>query len=210
MTKEELKKKYGKEKIAVIKNENLSLQEGFNQYSKDTLRTIINNHFFINRYDAEFNHEFRQPIGYILLRHKDTYFATLRLNNSGEERLVGNISLGTGGHINQCDSLRPGNIISNSVIRELHEELNIDCNAKLNSKIIGFIYDSSNDVGKDHVGVVVLIDISKPLVTIKETDKLEGKFVTKEYIKENYDKLESWSKIVFDYLLTCENKKEDK
>ena len=200
MTKEELKKKYGNEKIAVVKNTELNLQEGFNSYSKDILKTILMKSFFINRYDAEFNPEFRQPIGYIVLRHKDMYFATLRLNNSGEKRLIGNISLGTGGHANQIDVMKPGNIISNSVIRELHEELNIDCNSKLNSKIIGFIYDSSNEVGKDHVGVVVLIDISKTNVTVKETDKLEGKFVTKEFIKENYDKLESWSKIVFDYI----------
>lgn len=202
MEKKDLKIKYGNEKIAVVKKELLvqDLVEGFNPYNIDILKKVLKHHFFILRYNAEYNKRFKQPIAYIVFRHKDTYFLTKRLDKSGESRLVGGYAVGQGGHINPVDSMNVGNIVLNSVIREMHEELFIEPNSKLNSKIIGFINDNSNDVSQDHFGIVVLIDISKPTIQVKETDKHEGMFVTKEFLKENYDNLEAWSKLILDII----------
>lgn len=208
MDKQQLYQKYGNEKIAVVNKKELiekyNLQEGFNPYVKEVLTKIIKESNFILRYNAEYNKKFKQPIAYIVFKHADNYFVTKRLNGSGEARLFDKMAIGQGGHINPVDDMRPGNIILNSVIREIHEELEVDCNAKLRSRIIGFINDNSNDVSEDHFGIIVLIDISKMNIKIRETDKLEGEFVSKEFIKENYDKLEPWSKVVFDSVINVE------
>lgn len=200
-TREELIEKYRHEKVAVVWKNQVKLDEGFNPYSKKLYRYICENAFFIRRYNAEYNKKFKQPIAYIVLRHGDKYFITRRLEDSGEPRLVGQIAMGLGGHINPIDAgIEPGNIISNSIIRELHEEVKIHPNAEINSKIIGFINDNSNNVSQDHLGIVCLMDISKPVVEIIEKDNLVGKFVDTAYLEEHYNELESWGQIVFDAL----------
>ena len=199
---QELKNKYGLEKVYVVFNNEIDdmLNEGFVPYNKELYRRLITKSFPIRRYNAEHNPKFRQVIPYIVIRHADTLFVYKRLEASGEERLVGNWSIGTGGHINVIDSLAPANIISNCVVRELHEELCLNPNSELKSRVIGFINDNSNDVSQDHIGVVVLLDISKPDVTVREKDKLQGGFCNINEIKSNYDNLEAWSKVLFNVL----------
>lgn len=200
-TYEELKAKYGDEKVYVVHRSELEyLKEGFNPYDKDTYKKMITKSFPILRTSAEYNPKFRQVVPYIVLRHGKSLFATTRLKNSGEARLVDDITIAVGGHINPVDNMEPGNIISNCVIRELTEELKIQPNTQMNSKIIGFINDNSNEVSQDHVGAVVLIDVSIPNIKVRENDKLTGGFMNVEEIKKSYDKLESWSQIVFDVL----------
>lgn len=208
MDKQQLKQKYGNEKIAVVNKkeliEDFNLQEGFNPYTKEVLSKIIKESSFILRYNAEYNKKFKQLIAYIVFKHVDKYFVTKRLSGSGETRLVDKMAIGQGGHINPVDNISPSNIILNSVIREIHEELEIDCNTELQLKIVGFINDNSNDVSEDHFGIIVLIDISEMNIKVREIDKLEGEFVSKEFIKENYDKLESWSKVVFNNVINID------
>lgn len=199
-TYEELKAKYGDEKVYVLHRSELEpyLQEGFTEYNKEVYKKMLTKSFLIKRTSAEYNPKFRQVQPYIVLRHGDMLFTTERIG--GEPRLIGKLSLGAGGHINSVDNIAPGNIIANCVIRELHEELVINENSQMSSKIIGFINDNSNAVSQDHVAAVVLIDISIPDITVRETDKLTGAFMHIGDIMANYDRLESWSQIVVDVL----------
>jgi len=196
-----LKEKYGYESVFVLHAGDINplLAEGYNPFDKSILNRITQKGFFIRRYNAEYNPKFRQIVPYVVLRHGNTLFASRRLKGAGESRLIGNISLGQSGHCNPVDNLF-GNLITNCVVRELHEELDVYCNIKGSAKFIGFLNDNSNEVSQDHIAVLVIIDVSKPNITIKEKEKAEGDWVTMEWLKENYHLMESWSQKVFDVL----------
>ncbi|MFD1219670.1 hypothetical protein [Paenibacillus vulneris] len=153
------------------------------------------------RYLVEYNTDFRQPIPYILIQYKDTFFATRRLMNSGETRLHGKISLGVGGHINPEDYSPYYNTIESALYRELAEELDIGQEVSLDVIQAGMINDNSNEVSRDHLSIVYIVNVNNPDVRVKETDKLEGRFYSIDELKKSYDNLESWSKLVFDHLI---------
>ena len=69
-------------------------------------------------------------------------------------------------------------------------EVNFDIN------LYGFINDNSNDVGKVHLGVVYKINLLNTEFSIKETDKMEGKFVPISNIHDYYKGMETWSQIL--------------
>lgn len=203
MKYEELKQKHGYENVYAIKRESvLDIGEGFVKYEKSILKHLTTKGFFIRRYDAEYNPQYKQIIPYVVLRHGAKLFVTQRLESaSGDKRLFGKLSIGHSGHINEIDQMQIGNLLANCVVRELTEELQIYNNAKPNARYLGFINDNSNEVGRDHLGVAVLIDLSKPMVEVKETEKMVGKWEEIESLKAQYDNLESWSQIVLDALI---------
>lgn len=188
----------------VVPSEDLAqieLTEGFNA-SVNHLPSFIDKYGgFMLRYLVEYNTDFRQPIPYILVRHNDKVFATRRLQGSGESRLHGKISLGVGGHINPEDYYPVTHTIINALYRELDEELIVDHEAGYDVILEGYINDNSNEVSRDHIAIVYSVKVNEANVSVKETDKLEGRFYTIEELKENYDNLESWSQLVLDNLL---------
>lgn len=200
----QLKEKYGNESVLVVPSkdlEYLNLSEGFIAAEPNLLSCIDKDGGFMFRYLVEYNTDFRQPIPYILVRYKDTFFATRRLKGSGETRLHGKISLGVGGHVNPEDCSPNENAITNALRREMNEELNIGENVKHYQTHDGFINDNSNEVSRDHIAVVYSVNVNNPDVTVKETDKLEGRFYTVKELIDDYDNLESWSKLVLDNLI---------
>lgn len=179
----------------------LELAEGFNNSATQILSCIDKHGGFMFRYLVEYNTDFRQPIPYILVRHNDKVFATRRLQGSGESRLHGKISLGIGGHINPEDYHPESEVVENALYREVEEELIMDELLEYNTFLEGFINDNSNEVSRDHLAVVYSVKVDRDNVSVKETDKLEGRFYTIEELKENYDNLESWSQLILDQLL---------
>lgn len=116
------------------------------------------------RGDCEEDPSFKQIIPYmVLLAHTSSEPLVglyQRTKQSGEKRLHGNWSIGLGGHVNSEDALTPScadprACFNRAWHRELHEEVKIDTQYAPN--IAGFLYDDSNDVGKVHLGVVMLI-----------------------------------------------------
>ncbi len=201
----ELKAKYGYENIFVVTKEcvdHLNIKEGISNFNMHTLRSLVSHGKFIRRYDAEHNPKYKQIVPYVILKHGKLIFATRRISSNGsEERILGNITLGHGGHINEIDNIQIGNIISNAVIRELSEELKIYHNCKPHAKYIAFINDNSDAVSRDHLGVVVLLNLSKPFVRVREVDKATGDWATSDWLRQNYDIMESWSQKMFDALV---------
>lgn len=205
MNFQELKAKYRYEDVYVVKSElvaRLGLQEGFNSYSSRISNTICNNGFFIRRYNAEHNPKFKQIIPYVVIKHGNSLFAIQRLKSaSSEERLYGNISIGHAGHINRIDQIQIGNLFSNCVIRELSEELVIYNNIKPQARYCGILNDNSNDVSRDHLGLVVLINVSKPTIQVRDTEKALGYWATLEELNKISTRMEPWSQLVLDELL---------
>lgn len=206
------------EHILVIRRSDLFDGEFADEFAFQGLETdfdIVNRLLYkIYRYisvsrrgDVEEDPTYKQIIPYVVLERlggedDGKIFMYERLSGSGEKRLVGNISIGVGGHMNDEGFLDRGGswntIFHDNVMRELHEELIFNPeNTFISLSTVGFINDDSDDVGKVHLGILIKALIGdKTEVTVRETDKLKGQWVSFEDLKTKYyDRLENWAKI---------------
>jgi predicted NUDIX family phosphoesterase len=160
------------------------------------------------RPDMEKDPSFKQIIPYCVIQlqlsgGQKYFFAYERTKKGGEQRLHNLFSVGVGGHINPCDGetgVEFSETLEKGMLRELSEELKIK--GDFDTETLGLIYDDSNDVGKVHLGVVLLIKL-KEGASIKTNDPSldKGTLVTYNWLKENSELLENWSKLVVKELL---------
>jgi predicted NUDIX family phosphoesterase len=177
-----------------------AIKEGFTPYIKklELLDTINSYGVFLRRAHVEYNETFKQIIPYILAVKDGEVFTMRRIK--GDARLVGQGSIGIGGHIDLVDSEQE-DIIYAGLMRELHEEVNIDENSIESIDLLGTIYDPSNAVGRDHLGLVFALNLNDKNITVKETESLKGGFYPIERLKNPVDdniKMETWSQIIID------------
>jgi predicted NUDIX family phosphoesterase len=66
---------------------------------------------------------------------------------------------------------------------------------------LGVLNDDDNSVGAVHLGLVYGADASGRPVAIRERDKLEGAFATYDEVEAVADKLETWSALLFEFLV---------
>ena len=146
------------------------------------------------RCEAELDPTFKQLIPYVILLHSDTgsIYTTTRLG--GDSRLIGQVSIGLGGHMEEGESF------ITCLLRELKEEVGLvvgDINALMFS---GYLYSDATDVDSVHLGLVYLLSTSRNDLTCLETDKLVGAWRTIEELSNIRSSgiLESWSEQIFD------------
>lgn len=161
----------------------------------ELLEIIRNEHEYMPRAEAEEQPAFKQIIPYVILRQGDKIFVTRRLNKGGEARLHGKISIGVGGHINPVDE--QGDMLMKGLWREIHEEVELHSHGELCS--CGFINDDSNSVGSVHLGACFTLE-TEGAVKVKETEKLEGLWMTLPELKASYDYMETWTQIALEVL----------
>lgn len=210
---ENLRKKYGENKVMVLPNslmfeifpEISNCQENLIPIDnmENRISEINTKANFLLRYEAELNTEYKQPIPYIILLDANKIFLMERIG--GDSRLLGMGSIGLGGHVELDEN------IEQALQRELKEEIGISLDELSDIKCIGIIKDFSNEVGAVHIGLLYIAKLKKNTVKdIKclEYDKLTGKFVNIDIIEQkNKDNLlETWSKFAFEQYL----KKYDK
>jgi len=151
------------------------------------------------RPEAEMDSNFRQVIPYVLVCHNSRYLTVTRRATQTETRLHNKVSFGIGGHINPIDG-ESGNVLDAGLRRELSEELAIDNPPKLDDlKLIGVICDNTDEVSRVHFGLVLQWDVSAS-VSIRETDKMEGKYLAWDEIGQQKERLENWSRLVYEKL----------
>jgi len=202
------------EKILVVDrkylfhNERLTFQ-GFMPNEDEFFKKVMgrfNSFFEVKRGYAEVTESLKQPISYILVKRGDEIFITKRLVGSGEERLHGSISIGVGGHMNLLDdNCRWSTNLKLNIMKELNEELQIDYtdNRIQEPQVIGILNDDTTDVGRYHIGIISVLDLPyDAMVSVKETDKLEGAWVKMDLVHETsiYEHLESWSRHMVRYM----------
>ncbi|HVL53213.1 MAG TPA: NUDIX domain-containing protein [Vitreimonas sp.] len=136
---------------------------------------------------------FKQVIPYLVLRDGDRWFLMRRTRGGRDERLHDRWSIGIGGHLNPGDGG-----LERGLHREWQEELEADFVPVF--RAVGLLNDDTTDVGSVHLGVVYLADASGREVSIRETDKLSGEFVTSDVVAGGTDRLETWSRLVFEFL----------
>ena len=145
------------------------------------------------RDDMERDPAWKQVIPYLVLRDGEDYFLMQRTRGGRDERLHDRFSIGVGGHLNPGDGgLAPG------LLREWHEELVADFVPPFQP--VGLLNDDTTDVGQVHLGVVFVADAGGRAVAIRETHKLSGAFAAPARVREVADRLETWSRIAFEFL----------
>lgn len=136
---------------------------------------------------------FKQVIPYLVLRDRGRYFLMRRTRAGGDARLHDRFSIGVGGHLNPGD-----HDLAGGLAREWREELAADFVPEF--RLLGLLNDDETDVGRVHLGVVYLAEAAGRTVAVRETDKLEGRFAAPAALLAVYDRMETWSQLVFDFV----------
>lgn len=189
------------EKILVISRTILLSEDqdftGFKPVSNlNTLESLITKHqLFMWRSEVENNTNYKQIIPYLVFKHQDTYFLMRRTSHASEQRLKDKYSLGIGGHIRQEDLV--GKSMGDWANREFHEE--VSYRSALTIKPLGIINDDRDPVGQVHFGLVYLLEGDSSGISVRSELK-EGMLYTLQECLLFYDRMESWSQFVYDFL----------
>lgn len=196
--KQQLVEKYKDEKVFIVPAniiENIPDKFTKSKHDPKVWSKYDNVGKYIYRHDAEMNPAFQQIIPYLLVCNEDEskFFVSKRL--AGDHRLNDKLSLGFGGHINECDGTN--DVVLHALSRELNEELDIDPLTK--AQYIGTMRDMASKTN-DHLGLIFIVKAKEGDVFIRETNKLSGEWMTKQEMFDEYHKFEGWSKYILDYL----------
>ncbi|QJE98353.1 hypothetical protein [Luteolibacter luteus] len=138
---------------------------------EEAMEQLLNpeNHFFMDRAEAEADPTHKQLIPYCLIRCGTSILSYTRGKSGGEDRLHALRSVGVGGHINPVDTgngRKGRDAYLAAVERELNEELIFDTTHT--NRIAALLNDDSNEVGRVHLGIVHVIDLENTRVSARE------------------------------------------
>jgi len=68
-------------------------------------------------------------------------------------------------------------------------------------EFIGFINDDTIAVSSVHIGLLYIIHVSDKDVVVNETGKMTADWIDKSDLVEFYERMETWTKIAFDYCI---------
>jgi len=151
---------------------------------------------FMPRSQVEENPAYKQLIPYVLMSYQDKYLSYIRGRRAGEARLVGNRSIGIGGHINPADDMPLFNTdfyetYLAAVEREVAEEVFVE--TSYTDRIVALLNDESNEVGSVHLGIVHHWILNAPKVSRREQMITQMAFMSPAELHEVRDTLETWS-----------------
>jgi predicted NUDIX family phosphoesterase len=155
--------------------------------------TVVRVGRFASRPAMEVDPAFKQIIPYLVLRDGPRYFLMRRTKAGADARLHDRYSIGVGGHLNPGDDGLEGGLR-----REWAEELEADFVPAF--RLVALLNDDTTDVGAVHLGAVYLADAAGRPVAIRETEKLSGAFADPAEVAAVADRLETWSRLVFEAL----------
>lgn len=148
---------------------------------------------FRPRADMEVDPSWKQVIPYLVLRDGDRTFLMRRTRAGGDARLHDLWSIGIGGHVNPADGG-----VAGGLSREWTEELAADFVPAF--RPVGLLNDDTTDVGSVHLGIVCVAEAAGRRVAVRETHKLRGSFAPAADVRAVYGAMESWSRLVVDFL----------
>jgi len=159
---------------------------------------------FMPRSQAELDPSHKQIIPYVIMLHDGKVLNYIRGKRAGETRLVGNRSIGIGGHINPIDAdnstlfayLKENYLAA--VQREVAEEVSVE--TAYTDRIVALLNDDSNEVGSVHLGIVHCWHLDEPNVSKREQMITQMSFMTPDELQQVRDTLETWSQKCLDGL----------
>ena len=199
------------EQILCFKSEILRAYPAKTFYDESLWRQILANLEPKARSVAEHDYDTKQLVVYVLINHGETFLSYQRTPKTTETRLKALYSIGIGGHVNVDDQIQPTlfgakeaawkDFVLKAVRREVSEEVQIEGANAEEPRLICFVNDDSNDVGKVHFGVVFVLKLGKPSVAIRGERGI-GKlsFRTLPELISMRDTLETWSQLLVDFL----------
>jgi len=178
-------------------------EKGLTKGNSEVLIRIIQNGLFRKRSELEEDPSFKQIIPYAIISNKESFCLFKRTSKQTEKRLHNKFSLGVGGHMNPGNSKESKEqYLINELKRELFEEVKLLNGCLIEDiEFIGFINDDSISVGSVHIGLLYNIHVSNKDVVINETDKMTAEWIDKSDLAEFYERMETWTKITFDYYI---------
>ena len=160
---------------------------------------------FMDRGQAETNPAYKQLIPYVIMTYNGKFLSYVRGKRAGEKRLLGNRSIGIGGHINPVDvnttlfnSDFYETVYLPAVKREVAEEVSVA--AHYTDRIAALLNDDSNDVGAVHLGIVHYWALDSARVSKREQMITQMAFMSPAELQEVRDTLETWSQLCLDGL----------
>jgi predicted NUDIX family phosphoesterase len=159
---------------------------------------------FMPRSKAEKDPSFKQIIPYVIMACDGKYLNYVRGTRAGEARLIGNRSIGIGGHINPIDNEIPlfdtdlRRMYNAAVDREVAEEVSVETTHT--DKIAALLNDDSNEVGSVHLGIVHYWTLAEPKVIRREQMITQMDFKTIDELRKVRDTMETWSGLCVDGL----------
>jgi predicted NUDIX family phosphoesterase len=153
---------------------------------------------FRPRFEVETDPEFKQLIPYIVLRHGGEFFHYRRGSAGTEKRLQALRSIGIGGHISEEDARGEDDPYRTGMMRELQEEVEIG--GEWTDHFLGFINDDSMAVGRVHLGVVHVFELSRAEVKSKEDALADSGFAPLRELIAQAGEFETWSQFVMEEL----------
>ncbi len=157
---------------------------------------------FMSRPEAEKDPAFKQLIPYVIMTCQGKCLTYVRGKRAGETRLVGNRSIGIGGHINPIDwtlfSADFYQTYCEAVEREVSEEVCVEANRT--DRVVALLNDDSNDVGQVHLGIVHCWILDAPKVTKREQMITQMDFMSLVELQAVRDTMETWSQLCLDGL----------
>jgi len=163
---------------------------------------ILEHFTYMRRGDAEVDLAHKQPIPYAIVVNPKLkkVFVYKRSPKAGEGRLHGKYSWGVGGHVEKIDSSE--NPVHSSFLRELKEE--VDIKGKTDVKVLGYINDDSNSVGKVHFCILYLVETDATEVIPKADEIATGGFKDiaelRSLCSDDSVEVETWSQMAVDAL----------
>lgn len=175
-----------------------NLESGYTPGGEDIYSLFRDRGCYAAREVLETDPTRKQAIPYIVVYNADgRVFRTRRKSAQTEARLHGKSSIGVGGHVS--DEAREGSDpVEAGMLRELSEELHVP--AEIDVKFRGLVNDETNAVGQVHLGLVFSCRVESDRVSVKETEKMAGDWVELATLRENFDRLETWSQFLLPHV----------
>ena len=194
--------------IMVIEREKLfgnDYFEGFKPNGEINYESrILANFTFKKRGLVEKDPSYKQPIAYCVivnpvLKKVFAYQRSAQDARYSEKRLQGKWSVGLGGHIEKFES-HNRNPIYASMLRELSEEVE-GLGGSIKPRVLGYINDDSDDVGKVHFGILYIVETADEIKP-KDAEIREGRLREMEELEKMLAssavfRFEEWSRIAF-------------
>lgn len=200
------------ERVLVVPRDRLfggeAMPQGFGTEGLEAIHASIARHaFFVERGPAEEDASLQQLIPYGVVERDGQVLGLVRTRRQTESRLHDRFSIGVGGHVGPEDApggLAPGQALDTRAVlgagfrRELAEELRIP--DPCDREAVGYVKDDSEAVGRVHFGLVYRVR-ARGEVSVRETDRMHGRFYTAAELAAHYERMETWSRMVYDALL---------
>jgi predicted NUDIX family phosphoesterase len=160
----------------------------------------------MRRREAENDHSVIQLVSVFIIRHLSRVLTYKRTKRLPESRLHGYYSLSFGGHLNPNDIISLFNIFNPNqfqpwLMRELNEEVKISSREIKKFAFRGLLYDISQPVSRQHLGITYEINVASEDFQIGERGFLmDAKYESVAQIIKRRDQFENWSLLLLDEL----------